>query len=152
MQQHKREEDRRDTSCLICRLIQGELPMYLVYEDPSFVVMLDVHPVNPGHLLVAPKMHVENFYDVEDALYIPMMLLVKRMSRAIKAVFAPLQVVMATSGVGNRHVHVHVMPVYGLYDVVPKEVIERQEAYTPPNEELVKVAREFAAYLTAQGS
>jgi len=81
-----------------------------------------------------------------------MMLLVKRMARAIKAVFAPLQVVMATSGVGNRHVHVHVMPVYGLYDVVPKEVIERQEAYTPPNEELVKVAREFAAYLTAQGS
>lgn len=150
MQQHKREQDRKDTTCLICRLIQGELPMYLVYEDPSFVIMLDVHPVNPGHLLVAPKMHVESFYDVEDALYVSMMLLVKRMARAIKAVFAPLQVVMATSGVGNRHVHV--MPVYGLYDVVPKEVIERQEAHTPPEEELVKVARELTAYLTAQGS
>ncbi len=45
----------------------------------------------------------------------PMMLLVKRMALAIKAVFTPLQVVMATSGVGNRHVHVHVLPVYGLY-------------------------------------
>jgi histidine triad (HIT) family protein len=126
--------------------------MYLVCEDPSFVVMLDIHPVNPGHLLVVPKMHIDSFYDVENVLYVSMMLLVKRMARAIKAVFAPLQVVMATSGVGNRHVHVHVMPVYGLYDVVPKEVIERQEAHTPPNEALVKVARELAAYLTAQGS
>jgi histidine triad (HIT) family protein len=126
--------------------------MYRVYEDHDFVVMLAIHPTNPGHLLVVPKMHINSFYDVEDALYTPMMLLLKRMALAIKAVFAPLQVVMATSGVGNRHVHVHVMPVHGLYDVVPKEVIERQEAHTPPAEELAKVARDLAAYLTAQGS
>jgi diadenosine tetraphosphate (Ap4A) HIT family hydrolase len=74
----------------------------------------------------------------------PMMLLVKRMALAIKAVFTPLQVVMATSGVGNRHVHVHVLPVYGLYDVVPRAELERQEAHTLPPEELTRVARDLA--------
>ena len=124
------------------------MPMYRVFEDHDFIVMLTIHPINPGHLLVVPKAHTDSFYDVEDALYVSMMLLVKRMALAIKAVFAPLQVVMATSGVGNRHVHVHVMPVHGLYDVVPKEVMERQEAHTPPAEELAEVARDLADYLT----
>jgi len=39
----------------------------------------------------------------------------------IKAVFAPLQVVIEISGIGNRHVHVHVIPVHGFYDLVPKD-------------------------------
>ena len=141
-----------DTGCLFCRLIQGDIPIYRVYEDRSFVVILDIHPVNAGHLLVAPKKHIDSFYDVEDALYASMMLLVKRMALAIKAVFAPLQVVMATSGVGNCHVHVHLLPVYGLYDLVPKEVIERQEAHTPSPEELAKVAQDLADFLTAHRS
>lgn len=94
-------------------------------------------------------MHIGSFYEVEDTLYIPMMLLVKRMALAIKAVFAPLQVVMATSGVGTLHVHVHVLPVYGLYDVVPRAEIERQEAHTPPAEELTRVARDLGDALMA---
>ncbi len=136
-----------DADCLFCRLVRGDLPSYRVYEDDNFVVLLTIHPVNPGHAMVVPKEHIGSFYEVEDALYTPMMLLVKRMARAIKGVFAPLQVVMETSGVGNRHVHVHVLPVYGLYDRVPREVLEKEEAHTPPADELATVAGDLAAYL-----
>lgn len=137
------------TDCLFCRLIQGDLPTYRVYENDNFVVMLDIHPINPGHVLVVPKAHVDSFHEAEDALYVPMMLLVKRMALAIKAMFVPLQVVMATSGVGNRHVHVHVLPVHGLCDVVLEAEIERREAHAPPPEELAKVARDLADSLAA---
>ncbi len=136
-----------NTDCLFCRLSRGELPTYRVYEDDNFIVMLTIHPGNPGHVLVVTKEHVASFYDVEDALYTPLMLLVKRMARASKAVFQPLQVVMETSGIDNRHVHVHVLPVYSLYDRVPREVQEQQEAYTPAEEDLVKVAQGLAGYL-----
>lgn len=76
----------------------------------------------------------------------------ERMALAIKAVFQPLQVVMETSGIGNRHVHVHVLPVYSLYDRVPREVQEQQEAYTPAEEDLVKVAQGLAGYLATHPS
>ena len=136
-----------NTGCLFCRLVRGDSPSYRVYEDDDFVVLLTIHPINPGHAMVVPKAHIDSFYQVEDRLYISMMLLVKRLANAINAAFAPLQVVMETSGVGNRHVHVHVLPVYGLYDRVPQEVLERQEAHSPPAEELAKVARTLTTHM-----
>lgn len=138
-----------NSDCLFCRLIRGDLPSHRVYENPDFVVLLTIHPVNPGHTMVVPKEHIGSFYDVEDALYTSMMFLVKRMALAIKDIFEPLQVVMETSGVGNRHVHVHVLPVYGLYDLVPREVVEEQEAHAPPADELVMIASDLAAYLAS---
>jgi diadenosine tetraphosphate (Ap4A) HIT family hydrolase len=54
---------------------------------------------------------------------------------------------MHTSSVVNRHVHVHVLPVYGPYDVVPREVLDQQEAHAPSAQELARVAGELAAYI-----
>jgi hypothetical protein len=44
-------------------------------------------------------------------------------------------------------VHVHVLPVYGPYDVVPREVLDQQEAHAPSAQELARVAGELAAYI-----
>jgi histidine triad (HIT) family protein len=143
----RHDDEMTSADCLFCRLIRGDLPRHRVSEDGGFVVMLDIHPINPGHLLVVPKAHIASFYAVEDPLYTSMMLLVKRMALAIDAVFAPLQVVMYTSGVGNRHVHIHVLPVYGPYDVVPREMIDQQEARTPSAQELATVAGALTAYI-----
>jgi hypothetical protein len=54
---------------------------------------------------------------------------------------------MHTSGVGNRHEHVHVLSVSGPYDVVPREVIDQQEAHAPSAQELATVAGELTAYI-----
>jgi diadenosine tetraphosphate (Ap4A) HIT family hydrolase len=54
---------------------------------------------------------------------------------------------MYTSGAGNRHVHVHVLPVYGPYDIVPREVLDQQEAQAPSAQELATVAAELTAYI-----
>jgi histidine triad (HIT) family protein len=73
----RHDHQMTSADCLFCRLIRGELPSHRVYEDGAFVVMLTIHPINPGHLLVVPKAHIAGFYAVEDALYTSMMLLVK---------------------------------------------------------------------------
>jgi hypothetical protein len=58
-------------------------------------------------------------------------------------------VVIETLGIGNRHVHVHVIPVHGLYDLVPKEVMEHQDAQLPvSDEQLATVAQDLRRYLT----
>ena len=45
--------------CLFCKIIAGEIPSARVYEDDHVVAFLDIGPVNPGHTLVVPKVHVE---------------------------------------------------------------------------------------------
>jgi diadenosine tetraphosphate (Ap4A) HIT family hydrolase len=124
------------SDCLFCRLLRGDLPGYRVYEDDRFTVLLTIFPINPGHLMVVTNEHIESFYGVEDDLYTALMLLVKRMALVIKQVFTPLQVVMETSGIGNRHVHIHVLPVYGLYDRVPRETLDQQLANPAPEADL----------------
>jgi histidine triad (HIT) family protein len=138
------------TDCLFCRLLRGDLPSYRVYEDDLFTVLLTIYPINPGHLMVVTNQHIESFYEVEDDLYGALMLLVKRLALVIKTVFTPLQVVMETSGVTNRHVHIHVLPVYGLYDRVPREVLEQQLAQPAPDEDLTRVLRELRQSLAVQ--
>ena len=137
---------RDDTECLFCSLVRGDLPSHRVYEDENFIVMLTIHPVNPGHVMVVTKEHIESFYDVDDTLYTPLMLLVKRMALVIKHVMKPLQVVMETSGIGNRHVHVHVIPVHDLYDRMPKEIMDKIGA-KPTDDELAAVARDLVTYI-----
>jgi histidine triad (HIT) family protein len=129
--------------CLFCRLLRRELSSYRIYEDEHFTVLLTIFPINPGHLMVVTNEHIENFYDVEDDLYGALMLLVKRMALVIKTVFAPLQVAIETSGIGNRHVHIHVLPVYGLYDRVPRETLEQHLAQPAPDEDLTRVLRKL---------
>ena len=137
------------SDCLFCRLIQGGLSSHQAYKDAVVAVILPRQPVNPGHAMVVTKIHMENFYDADDDLYTHLMLVVKRTALAIKAVFAPLQVVSETSGIGNRHVHVHVIPVHGFYDLVPKEVMEKQDAQPPASDEqLASVAQDLRRYLT----
>src|SRR5438270_9566308 len=137
---------RVETECLFCSLVRGDLPSHRAYEDENFIVMLTIHPVNAGHVMVVTKEHIESFYDVDDTLYTPLMLLVKRMALVIKHVMKPLQVVMETSGIGNRHVHVHVIPVHDLYDRMPKEIMDKPVTH-PADDDLAAVASDLAAYI-----
>ncbi|HLD35058.1 MAG TPA: HIT family protein [Patescibacteria group bacterium] len=49
--------------CLFCKIINGEVPAQVVYEDKSVLAFLDLFPSNPGHVLVVPKKHCENLLD-----------------------------------------------------------------------------------------
>jgi len=41
---------------------QGGLPSYSVHKNDDFVALLTIHPINPGHVMVVPKAHVESCY------------------------------------------------------------------------------------------
>ncbi len=44
-------------NCIFCNIINGKIPSKKVYEDSDCVAILDIHPANPGHILVLPKEH-----------------------------------------------------------------------------------------------
>lgn len=47
--------------CIFCKVVAGELSATKIYEDEDTLAFLDINPVNPGHTLVIPKEHYENF-------------------------------------------------------------------------------------------
>lgn len=51
-------------ACIFCKIINGELPSYKVYENDNTLAFLDINPVNPGHTLVVPKKHAHNIFDI----------------------------------------------------------------------------------------
>ena len=46
---------------IFCKIVDGEIPCYKVYEDDDVLAFLDISQVTKGHTLVIPKKHYENF-------------------------------------------------------------------------------------------
>lgn len=52
-----------DDSCLFCKIIAGEIPGDFVHQDERCVVIRDINPQAPMHVLVIPKEHLESLDD-----------------------------------------------------------------------------------------
>ena len=51
--------------CIFCKIINGEIPSYTIYEDEKVKAFMDINPVSNGHTLIIPKKHFENIYDMD---------------------------------------------------------------------------------------
>ena len=51
--------------CIFCRILAGELPASFVYRDERCAAIMDIRPVNPGHLLVIPIHHGAYLADID---------------------------------------------------------------------------------------
>lgn len=52
------------TDCLFCKMIAGEIPVKPVYEDDQLIVIQDIDPKAPLHVLVIPKAHIASLNDL----------------------------------------------------------------------------------------
>jgi len=58
-------------SCLFCRIIAGEVPATVLHEDEQMVVLQDINPQAPTHVLIIPRKHIPTLDDLspeDDAL------------------------------------------------------------------------------------
>ena len=46
------------TDCIFCKIIAGDAPASIVYEDDDFIAFMDAYPLTEGHCLVIPKSHI----------------------------------------------------------------------------------------------
>jgi histidine triad (HIT) family protein len=47
-----------DPNCLFCKIVAGQIPSKLVYQDDEFYAFHDIHPSAPIHFMVIPKLHI----------------------------------------------------------------------------------------------
>ena len=124
-------ESTRD--CVFCRIIQAELDSATIYEDESTLAFLNLRQSNEGHVLVVPKRHVEQIYDLDEDTACALAGTVCKVSRAVRRVYAPegLSIWQSNGPAAFQevpHVHWHVFPRYtddGLLVVYPTELTVR---------------------------
>jgi histidine triad (HIT) family protein len=54
----------RDPSCIFCKIVADELPSEIVYEDERTIAFMDIAPGTRGHLLVIPREHSANLWEI----------------------------------------------------------------------------------------
>jgi histidine triad (HIT) family protein len=56
----------RDLSCLFCRIIAGEIPAQVLYQNEEAIVIADINPQAPIHVLAIPRQHISSIADIND--------------------------------------------------------------------------------------
>lgn len=126
------------SDCIFCKLIKGEFPANKVFENDSVLAFLDIHPINPGHILVIPKKHEPDFYNLDDENYGELMGAVKKLSLLVQEKIRPKKVGLIVAGWDVPHTHIHIVPMNDYHDITSKKFLEEKRA-VPTDEELHKI-------------
>lgn len=105
----------RDDNCIFCKILADEIPSAVVYEDEDFRAILDVNPAARGHVLILPKKHAANIFDLPDEEASKIFVVAKKIAAAVKKTYHCdgvniLQNNGEAAGQTVFHLHVHVIP------------------------------------------
>ena len=102
---------------IFCKIIDGEIPCYKLYEDEEVLAFLDISQVTKGHALVISKKHFDNFLSTPQEVMHKVMDVAQRIGQVdIKLLGAKgvniLSNCYPAAGQSVMHFHVHVIPRY----------------------------------------
>lgn len=125
---------------IFTKIIKGEVPCQKVYEDDKVLAFLDIRPVQPGHVLVIPKVQVEFVWDLPDDVYRDLMKVVKDLALHMREVLPQKYIHEAVVGTDVPHAHVHLIPFNKSTELRrnPEDIVQAS------NEELDAMAEKLA--------
>ena len=122
--------------CIFCKIINGDIPSYTIYEDEVIKVFLDISPISKGHSLIVPKKHFENILDIDKDVLVHIDLVIR------EKLYPMLKEKLGCSGITRiqnneygqevKHYHMHLVPRYegdGFLSITPKEKYDVKEIY-----------------------
>ena len=127
---------------IFTRIINKEIPGYIVAEDDRYIAFLDINPLVKGHVLVVPKKEVDYIFDFDDDTLAGLILFSKKISHAIKNAVPCKRIGVAVIGLEVPHTHIHLVPMNSMGDINfsrPK--------LNPSKEELAEVLESIKRYL-----
>ena len=98
------------------KIINGEIPGRFVYEDDEIVAFLTIEPMTPGHTLVVPRAELDNWQDIEPAVFGRVMEVSQLIGKAVCRAFGAERSGVIIAGLEVPHLHVHVFPARDLSD------------------------------------
>jgi len=106
--------------CVFCEISAKRMdPDLTVYEDELVIAQMSLlqKPSNHGHVLVMPRKHIQNIYELSEELNAPLMSALRLLSCATKKAFSAEGIYIRqnnepAAGQDVFHLHFHVIPRY----------------------------------------
>ena len=102
-------------NCIFCKIINGEIPSYTIFEDDLIKIFLDINPSSNGHCLVIPKKHFLDINDIDSEYLSHIFTVVKEMLPILesKLNYDGISLCQNNGFVQDvKHFHLHVIPKY----------------------------------------
>ena len=105
-----------DSQNIFAKILRGELPSHKLYEDDRCIAILDIFPINLGHLLVIPKQQAVLVTELEPEIAAHLFRVGVELSKTLRAIGPHCEAVNfwvsdgAIAGQEVPHVHLHVIP------------------------------------------
>jgi len=113
--------------CIFCKIINGEIASYTLYEDDYVKCFLDIHPDSNGHTLIIPKKHFTDFNDIDLETLTKIMECAKKMKNLLekKLNIDGLTLIQNNGAIQEvKHYHLHLKPYYKeKQDKIPVEKV-----------------------------
>lgn len=139
--------------CKFCRIISGEVPVSIIWQDDDAMALMNIRAVNKGECMVIPKEHINHFTDIPDELAAKMLSVAQKIGRKILELYKPQRIGYVVHGYGVPHAHLIVVPQNEPNDITSRKFVQVVEGklqftdqYLPliPREELDQMAKELA--------
>lgn len=101
--------------CIFCKIINGDIPSYKIYEDELVYAFLDINPLSPGHTLIVPKKHYLDLSDIDNETLIKIMDTARIIRKKLedKLNIDGLTLIQNNGEVEEvKHFHLHLKPYY----------------------------------------
>lgn len=125
---------------IFTKIVKGEIPSHKIYEDEQTLAFLDIHPVQPGHVLVIPKKQVELVWDLDDNDYRVVMETSRKVAKRLRDVLGTKFVGERIVGVDVPHAHVQLIP----FNTVEEWHARQDMGAEPDHAALAELARRLA--------
>ena len=103
--------------CIFCKLANGVFETNTFYEDENFRIIFDAAPATVGHILVIPKQHYANIFEMPEDMTAKAFVLAKKAATVLKEITGcPGVNILQNNGekAGQTvfHFHIHIIPRY----------------------------------------
>lgn len=127
-------------NCIFCKIINGEIPCYKVYEDEKVLAFLDISQASKGHTLIVPKTHFANMLECDEGTVAYMYKIANKLGNQIVNSLGAkgmniLTNINEVAGQTVKHFHIHLLPRYNDEDGVKIDFISSN----PSKEDLESV-------------
>lgn len=101
--------------CIFCRIVAGEIPADIVYQDKELIAFRDIHPQAPTHILIIPKSHIASMTDLtskQQALMGQIILLAKELAEKEGISAGGYRLSVSCGADGGQlvpHIHFHLL-------------------------------------------
>ena len=129
--------------CVFCKIVNGEIPSYKIYETDNVMAFLDISQNTKGHTLVIPKKHIESIFDLDEQTGRDLFETVIKTTNILKNKLGFKDVNLlnnngSLAGQVVNHYHIHIIPRYG-----NDECYFKESPHEPNFEELASLHKQI---------